>query len=394
MRRKRGPMRAFAGRMFIALAIALSMMIGAIIAVNYVIDVKLASAKRVSVHTAVASGGPLNFLVLGSDTQALDNLSDTMWVVRVDPAQRQALVVSFPRDLWVHVPGQGTDKINASNNGGPQLVIDTMKADFGININHYVQIDYKSFQGVVNAIGTVPVYVPYPARDDQSGFYSPVPGCKSFTGYDALQFVRSRTLSYYSLSERRWLAADAVPDIDRIARQQDFVRRLVSLAATKSRNDPLTANAVVNRVLENLTIDAGLSRDDVLTLVDTFLGVNPADTKHVQFETLPSAEGPNQQGQSVLYLAEPNASAMIARLGGTGIGNNPSVINAPTTSSPSTAPTSTPSTAPTSTPSTAPISVPGTTTPGTTVQARSGVLHPSIANQNALGQPALRHAPC
>jgi len=194
MRRRLG--RVFAGRLLIALVISALTMAGAIVAVNYVIDVKLASAKRVKVHTAVATSGPLNFLVLGADSQALDNLSDTMWVVRVDPAQRHALVVSFPRDLWVHVPGQGMAKINASNNGGPQKVIDTMKADFGISINHYVQIDYKSFQGVVNAIGTVPVYVPYPARDDIAGFYSPVAGCKNFTGFDALQFVRSRTLSY------------------------------------------------------------------------------------------------------------------------------------------------------------------------------------------------------
>jgi LCP family protein required for cell wall assembly len=372
-------MRAFAGRLVVALVIASLTMAGAIVAVNYVIDVKLASAKRVHVRTAVASGGPLNFLVLGSDSQALDNLSDTMWVVRVDPAQRQALVVSFPRDLWVHIPGQGLGKINAANNGGPQKVIDTMKTDFGIGINHYVQIDYKSFKGVVNAIGTVPVYVPYAARDDQSGFYSPVAGCKSFTGYDALQYVRSRTLSYYSQSERRWLAADAVPDIDRIARQQDFVRRLVSLAAAKSRNNPLTANAVVNRVLENLTIDTGLSRDDVLTLVDAFLGVNPSDTKHVHFETIPSAEGPNQQGEQVLYLHQPDVAAMISRLAGTGIGNNPSVTSAPTSPSPSS-------------PSTG--GLPTTTAPGTTIKPSSGVLHASIANQNALGPPAPRQAPC
>jgi polyisoprenyl-teichoic acid--peptidoglycan teichoic acid transferase len=375
---RRGWGRVFAGRLLIALVIAALTMVGAIVAVNYVIDVKLASAKRVNVHTAVTSSGPLNFLVLGADSQALDNLSDTMWVVRVDPAQRHALVVSFPRDLWVHIPGQGMAKINASNNGGPQKVIDTMKADFGIDINHYVQIDYKSFQGVVNAIGTVPVYVPYPARDDVAGFYSPVAGCKNFTGFDALQFVRSRTLSFYSRSERRWLTADAVPDIDRIARQQDFVRRLVTLAASQSRNDPLTANAIVNRVLENLTIDSGLSRDDVLTLVDTFLGVNPSDTRHVQFETIPSADGPNQQGASVLYLHEPEASAMISQLAGTGIGDNPSVSAASTSSSPSTGGTT----------------GPATTTPGTTVKGSSGVLHASIANQNTLGPPAPRVAPC
>jgi len=375
MRRRLG--RVFAGRLLIALVISILTMAGSIVAVNYVIDVKLASAKRVKVHTAVATSGPLNFLVLGADSQALDNLSDTMWVVRVDPAQRHALVVSFPRDLWVHV-GQNMAKINVSNNGGPQKVIDTMKADFGININHYVQIDYKSFQGVVNAIGTVPVYVPYPARDDIAGFYSPVAGCKNFTGFDALQFVRSRTLSYYSQSQRKWLTADAIPDIDRIARQQDFVRRLVSEAASRARNDPLTANAIVNRVLENLTIDSGLSRDDVLTLVDTFLGVNPADTRHVQFETIPSAEGPNQQGQSVLYLHEPEASAMISQLAGTGIGDNPSVGTTPTSSSPSTGGTA----------------GPATTTPGTTVKGSSGVLHASIANQSTLGPPAARVAPC
>lgn len=384
---RRGPTRAFAGRLFIALVIASLTMGGAIVAVNYVIDVKLASAKRVSVHTAVANGGPLNFLVLGADSAALDQLSDTMWVVRVDPAQRQALVVSFPRDLWVHVPGIGLTKINASNNGGPQKVIDTMKADFGININHYVQIDYKSFQGVVNAIGTVPVYVPYPARDDISGFYSPVAGCKTFTGYDALQFVRSRTLSYYSQTDRKWLTADAVPDIDRIARQQDFVRRLVTLAAARARNDPLTANTIVNRVLENLTIDSGLSRDDVLTLVDTFLGVSPSDTKHVQFVTIPSAEGPNQGGASVLYLHEPDASAMITRLAGTGIGDNPSVGGAPTPSA------ATPSGGTTGG-STGTTGGPATTTPPTTVKGSSGVLHASIANQAILGPPAARVAPC
>jgi polyisoprenyl-teichoic acid--peptidoglycan teichoic acid transferase len=369
--RRRSAVRAFGGRLLIALVVASLAMVGAVVAVNYVIDVKLAAAKRVRVHTAVASSGPLNFLVLGADSQALDNLSDTMWVVRVDPGQRHALIVSFPRDLWVRVPGQGMAKINAANNGGPQKVIDTMKADFGIDINHYVQVDYKGFKGVVDAIGSVPVYVPYPARDDKAGFYSPLAGCKSFTGYDALQYVRSRTLTYYSQRRQAWLTADAVPDIDRIARQQDFVRRLGSLAASKARDNPFTANAIVNRVLENLTIDASLSRSDVLTLVDTFLGVNPNDSKHVEFRTVPSAEGPDQQGQSVLYLQEPDADPMIARLGGTGIGNNPSVSGGK-------------------------VVIPGQSprSSGSGGAPITGVGQATIANQSALGPPALRTAPC
>src|ERR1700682_6107230 len=101
MPRRRG-LRILGGRFVIAFVIAAVTMSVGVVTVNYVIDVKLAGAKRVKVHTAVATAGPLNFLVLGADTQALDNLSDTMWVVRVDPAQRHALVVSFPRDLWVN----------------------------------------------------------------------------------------------------------------------------------------------------------------------------------------------------------------------------------------------------------------------------------------------------
>ena len=353
-------------------------MAGGIIAVNTVIDAKLATARRVKVHTAIANGGPVNFLLLGADHAALDDLSDTMWVVRVDPSRRTALVVSFPRDLWVNVPGHGRAKINVSNNGGPQLVIDTMHDDFGIPINHYVQVDYPAFKGVVDAIGTVPVYVPYPARDQVSGFYSPIPGCKEFTGLDALQYVRSRGLSYYSSTKDTWLSGDAIPDIDRIARQQNFVKSLATIAAQKAAHNPLTANTIADRVLSHLTVDAGLSRDDVLTLVDTFVGINPNDTSHVRFQTIPSAEGPDQLGQSVLYLSNPAADAMIQSLGGTGVGSNP------TSATPGTGQTTTTTTTTTS----------GSGVGGGESIPSSSVLHASINDASALGPAAPNRPPC
>ncbi len=376
-RRRHRALRALLVRFLVALLIAATAMGGGIVAVNTIIDAKLATARRVKVHTAIANGGPVNFLVLGADQAALDDLSDTMWVVRVDPNRRTAHVVSFPRDLWVNVPGHGLAKINASNNGGPQLVIDTMREDFGIPINHYVQVDYPAFQGVVDAIGTVPVYVPYPARDQVSGFYSPVAGCKEFTGYDALQYVRSRGLSYYSSTEDQWVSGDAIPDIDRIARQQNFVRSLATLAAQRAAHNPLTANTIADRVLSHLTVDAGLSRDDVLTLVDTFVGINPNDSSHIRFDTIPSAEGPDQQGQSVLYLSNPAADAMIQSIGGTGVGTNPT----------SATPGSGASTAGSG--GTSPGGVGG----GESIPS-SQVLHASINDASALGPPAPNRAPC
>ncbi len=82
----------------------------------------------------------------------------------------------------------------------------------------------------------------------------------------------------------------------------------------RSLNNPLTANTVVDRVLENLTIDQGLSKTDIFDLVDAFRTVNTSATSHLEFQTLPWAAGPDQAGQSVLYVKEPDDQPLLARL--------------------------------------------------------------------------------
>jgi LCP family protein required for cell wall assembly len=405
MRRRRGVVRILAGRMAIALCLSTVCMVGAVLTVNYVIDAKLSHVARVGLRTAAATSGPENFLVVGSDTRAFTNgsstlqqqfgtaasnggqRSDTMMVIRIDPSHSKTLVVSFPRDLWVQVPGLGVSKINSAYDAGPQHVIDMLKQDFNISINHFVQVDFKSFQGVVNSIGSVPVYVPYQARDNLTGLYQPIAGCEQFDGADALAYVRSRELEYYSQRRQEWLPADAVPDIDRIARQQQFIKTLAEVAVKDSLSNPLTANAIVDRVLENLTVDSGLSKSDVLNLVDAFRSINPGDTGHVEFATLPWTEGPNQDGQNVLYVRQPDADALLARLGGA---TNPTEVSvngvAPldtTGASGSTSTTTTPST----TTTTAPPTPSQSGTPGAAPTA-------PIADQSIFGTPAPKAKPC
>jgi len=403
--------RAFAGRFVIALITAIAVMVGGVLSVNLIIDAKLSKVSRVTLRTAVVTSGPLNFLLVGSDTRAFTNgnaglqqqfgsaagnggqRSDTMMVIRIDPARHTTQVISFPRDLWVNIPGMGLSKINAAYNIGPQLVINMLKQDFNISINHFIAVNFQSFQGVVNAIGNVHVYVPYQARDTETGLYTPVPGCETFTGADALAYVRSRELQYYSPSQGEWLSAYAVPDIDRIAAQQQFIKTLAGLAVKSSLSNPLTANAVVDRVLQNLTIDSGLSKDDVLSLVDAFRSVNPSNTGQVQFSTLPVAEGGQQDGQDVLYVAEPQADALLTTFGGMA---NPAMVSI-NGKPPPAVPTATSPTAGTS-PSTA------TSTTTTTVPASSSVLTkngtlgaapvPQINQQGNFGTPAPKTSPC
>ena len=157
--------------------------------------------KRVAGLTvAPAPPGGANYLIIGSDTRAFatdssdqaaygdpndpsagvdGQRSDTLMVAHVEPGPQKTFVVSFPRDLIVDVPNVGRTRINAAYaNGGAQAVIDTLKANFGIDINHYLEVDFKTFQKIVDTIGSVRVFLPGNIRDQETGLASgPVTGC-------------------------------------------------------------------------------------------------------------------------------------------------------------------------------------------------------------------------
>jgi LCP family protein required for cell wall assembly len=302
-------------------------------------------------------------------------------VVHLDPGHHHALVVSFPRDLWVEIAGVPLDqdhcsaistgkcmsKINSAFGNGADTVIQTLKQNFDIPINHYIEIDFKSFQGIVDAVGTVPVYFPYPARDDKTGLYAPVAGCKLLDGKSALAYARARDLQYYSFPKAKWLVADAQADLDRIKRQQDFMRKVASVAVAHSLNNPVTANDVVDQILGNLKIDHGLDKGALLSLIDVFRSVNPDDSSHVEFTTVPAQNG-SAGKLSVLYVAKPDADAVLRALRDF--------------SGKASQPITTTTTAATATTGASGVT---TTTPSTPAP---------IANKSQLGEPAAKTAPC
>jgi LCP family protein required for cell wall assembly len=327
---RRSALRALSGRYLIALGVAAVVMTVGVVTVNQVINSKISGVKRIKVREAPAPSNGANYLLLGSDTRAFVKTkgqqqafgsagldpnvnSDTMMIVHVEPGQKRTLIVSFPRDLWVNIPGMGMNRINAAFGAGPDKTIETLKADFNIDISHFISVDFQSFEEVVNAIGQVPVYFPYLARDTKSNLLVP-PGCLPLNGAEALAYARSRTLEFFSSVSHQWLLADPTADIGRIARQQQFIRELAGIAVQRSLQDPVTANDIVDRVLKYLVFDQNLSKNDVLSLVDAFRTVNPNDQSHLEFQTIPWQTGPPQNGASVLYVKEPDDQGLLARL--------------------------------------------------------------------------------
>lgn len=326
---RRSPLAAFRTRVFVALGLVVALTVGAYVAVNVIVQAELSSVTRVQVNLSPAPSDGANYLLIGSDTRSFvnnaadqaafgtssdagGNRSDTIMVLHVYPGGTKSLLVSFPRDLWVDIPGKGSSKINAAFNEGPQKVIDTIQTDFNVPINHYVEVNFDTFRSIVNAIGTVPVYFPAAARDALTGLNVPAPGCAQLDGPGALAFVRSRHLELLDPATGRWRDADPIPDIGRVARQQAFLRVLGQVAMDEALSNPFNAPNIIDSAVAKLKLDDGFGRGDLFSLVASFHaeGDGPSGLETLTLPTTADTRG----GQSVLLPKQPGADELLARL--------------------------------------------------------------------------------
>jgi len=318
--------RAFGGRFLIALVVGSMLMAGVVAGVDREVGHKLDRIPKIDLTTAQLPPEGANYLIVGVDNlggncdplaeQAFgcrdkENNTDTIMVVHLEPRAERVIVASFPRDLYVNIAGHNEyNKINSAFAYGPQTLIDTLQQNFGIKIHHYVELNFQSFVGLVNTLGNVSVYVPYAAVDRNTGFFVPRGGCYSLDGETALQYVRSRYLEYYDERTQHFVSVnDRAPDLSRINRQQEFMRKLAGLAVAKSLDNPFTANKVADEIVHNLTVDDSFDRGSIFDLIDAFRTLNPDDTSALQFETYFGTPAKKQIGPDLLDVLVPQIDA-------------------------------------------------------------------------------------
>lgn len=100
-----------------------------------------------------------NILLIGLDKEDGGiSRSDTMMLLSIDKENKTLKLTSFLRDLWVSIPENGEAKLNASYAyGGPQLTVDTIESNFGIDIDHFVLVDFEMFEEIIDSLGGVTV---------------------------------------------------------------------------------------------------------------------------------------------------------------------------------------------------------------------------------------------
>ena len=246
------------------------------------------------------AGTPTNYLIVGTDSRdGLDpsdpdsggflgdtgcECTDTIMVLRLDPKEGTANILSFPRDLYVPIAGTGeTSRINTAHAKGVQVLIDTIQQNFGIPINHYVEIDFVGFEELVDAVGGVPMWFDAPVRDAHTGLSIPAAECQVLDGETARRFVRSRYLEYQD-DDGDW-QPDGTADLGRITRQQIFIRRAIAKAVSQGLTNPITLNDLVASGVTSVQLDGGLSAGDLLAVGGAFASF---DSDELQGFAIPS----------------------------------------------------------------------------------------------------------
>ncbi|HEY5422534.1 MAG TPA: LCP family protein, partial [Ilumatobacteraceae bacterium] len=195
----------------------------------------------------------------------------------------------------VKIPGHGTSRINSAYRlDDPNLLIQTIQEEFGVGINHFIQIDFCAFQKLVTAVGGVTVPLPYAVKDDEIGLDVLDPGCHTFNADEALKYVRSRHFKYRDANGT--YHEDPSSDLGRIARQQDFLRRTLTAALNNNLLSPKTIAALYASYRDDLVIDRGLTIDKMIQFVGVVKAVEAADIRTYQIEATPK----NVNGSSVL----------------------------------------------------------------------------------------------
>ena len=272
-----------------------------------------------SLEAPSAPGEAMNILLvgiddgmgLGGDDPVLTGRSkslntDTIMILRVDPKTQQAAVMSLNRDLWVDIAGGGQGRINtALALGGPEKLIETIRQDFQIPINHYAMVDFAGFEALVNAVDGVPIWFNYPSRDQATGLFQYNTGCQVLDAPQALAFARSRHFEISRDNMRTW-QEDPTSDFGRVTRQQQFIRAALHKAVAKGARNPFVLKQFLEIAQKNVTLDTTFTIKELVNLGSQFRTFDPDSL--VSFT--PVSSGAWRGAASVLELNYPASQPM------------------------------------------------------------------------------------
>jgi len=289
---------------------------------NEMNDEELSIEEVIEVTIGDIEPGARNFLLVGTDNNAcidpdskyapyllgradFGERADViqMWRVNTDTGAIAAL--SFPRDLYVRLDGGRRGRINTAFDAeDPNRLISTIRSNFGIDTDHYVQIDFCAFKNLVDSVDGVGIPFSSPVRDRGTGLEITSAGCSTLNGDDALAYVRSRKLEFERPSGSDNWVIDPSSDWGRIARQQDFIKRTLAKVVNSGLTSPSVAGALIETNADQVVTDSNLSVATMLGFANILRSVDTSNARSYQID----AAGRIVGGQSVLIPTLQNSA--------------------------------------------------------------------------------------
>jgi LCP family protein required for cell wall assembly len=260
------------------------------------IEVFSTDGETFDLPTAEEINGPINLLLIGSDTREGQGstsygpvgaeLADVIILLHINEERSNAVAMSFPRDLMIAVPecpnpeggapypAKEFAQINATMNyGGPACTLLAVQSLTGIEIPYLAMIDFKGVIAMSEAVGGVDVCVAEPINDDYTQLYLDA-GEHTLIGEEALAFLRTR----HGVGDGS--------DLSRISNQQVFLTSLVrKLKDEGALTNPFTMFRLGTAALNNMTLSRSLT--DLGVIYGMAREVNDVDLDKITFLKLP-----------------------------------------------------------------------------------------------------------
>ena len=224
-------------------------------------------------------------LTTGDEAAAGGGRTDTIMLMHI-PAligNGQLTLVSLPRDSSVPLAGYGRVKLNTTFAlGGPTLLVQTVENVTGVHVDHYAEIGFGGFAGLVDDVGGVQMCPTEPISDPLAGLNIPA-GCQVLDGPQALGYVRTRHTPR--------------GDLDRVVHQREFLGALIARASSPAvLLNPFHLVPLAVDAPKTITVDNG---DHVWNLARLGWALRSLSRGNAVTETVPIAGfGPVTDGSS------------------------------------------------------------------------------------------------
>ena len=211
---------------------------------------------KIPVSEAIKPEGQINILLLGSDWRANSGYrTDVIMLISIYTKEEKVSIVSFPRDLWVTIPGVSEQRINtAQAYGGFPLTQKTFEYNFGVSLDYYMMTNFNGFLSIIDTLGGIEINAAQNLTDRCDLSYahgstcSIGPGAATLDSEMALWYVRSRYTS---------------DDFDRTRRAQEVIMGI--LKKVISINGVANAGEIYNTLSSSVVTDMTIG--DIIPLI-------------------------------------------------------------------------------------------------------------------------------